>query len=769
MSFSDTANAKKYASIAEAAAAQAKLSADNLKNAPEYAEQAAASAVAAASSAEVAVSAQSVVNDLSISASDSATSAAASAASAGDAAAAAISRSLRVPDGEQISEFPAAVDRAMSVSVFDGNGSPEVRPVSEFATLDSNGKIPVSIIPAIALTEPFVVASQAEMLALPAQTGDIAKRTDLGYSFCLAASPASTLSNWVQLTDDVLAQLGQSSGAASVGALDDVGSPSTVQALLTQKANKVDLSGAGGSQLIGNGKDTVNSFLYHTPEEFITGGDSNAAFSSSLTASFTDGKPTWIKGSKNLSVAQSIPEGVTLENDGVINTSATSGAFSVSSRSKISGGVINVTAPGIAVKTGSGTVVDARVKDIVATGAVTSSTSAASAVQSASTRDFRLNDAKISGFTTGVELTLTSRAVINGVNVSGAYFHSALGAGGYGVLLQGATDSIINNLQFVSGNTSTADGYTGRHGVYQSVTGGVGGTNTILNNYIGNYRDKTAEPAAGLNIRMNVRGIYSNIILDGTYVSGNTDTGSLSSNIFSQGIIRARKFTNGVNTYGYSWGSTQSGNVASACMLLNSIISVQNESGIESTGCYAHEINGNRHLISNVLIDVPPASTPIIVRSGVFNASICNVIDMQSAGTAPFVIFEGGTNVSFKNNKTARPLFSGLSNVTDLTVDFPRTASVSIASNVVTSTDSNSLISGITTGSTNIVVNFNTHVTQAAVNSAIASIGKTSSPNIPIITSRGSKSLVIEFYALNGGAIVNPQTTAINFSLTINT
>ncbi|MEP8639591.1 hypothetical protein [Enterobacter kobei] len=769
MSFSDTANAKKYASIAEIAAAQAKLSADKLNNAPDYAEQAAASALAAAASAEVAVSAQSVVNELAISASESATSAAASAASAGDAAAAAISRSLRVPDGELIPEFPAASERNQTVSVFDASGNPDVRPVSDFATLDSTGKLPVSIIPSIALTEPFVVSSEAEMLALDAQPGDIAKRTDLGYSFCLAESPASTLSNWVQLTDDVLAQLGQSSGASAVGALSDTGSPSTVQTLLTQKANKTDLAGAGGSQLVGNGKDTVNNFLYHTPDEFLTAGDMNAAFSSSLAASLSDGKPTWVKGSKTLSVAQSIPEAVTIDNDGVINSSASAGALSVSSSSRISGGVINVTVPGIAVKTGTGTVIDARVNDIVATGSVTSSTSAASAIQSAGTRDFRLNNAKLSGFSTGVELTLTSRAVINGVNVSSSYFHSALGAGGYGVLLQGATDSIINNLQFVAGNTSTADGYTGRHGVYQSVTGGVGGTNTILNNYIGNYRDKTSEPAGGINIRMNVRGIYSNVILDGSYVSGNTDTGSLSSNIFSQGIIRAKKFTNGVNTYGYSWGATQSGNTASSCMLLNSIISVQNEPGIESTGCYAHEINGNRHLISNILIDVPPASTPIIVRSGVFNASICNVIDVQSSGTAPFVVFEGGTNISFINNKTARPLFSGLNNVTDLTVDFPRVATVSITSNVVSTTDSNSLISGVTTGSTNIVVNFNSHVTQAAVNSAIAGIGKTTSPNMPIITSRGAKSLVIEFYALGTGTLVNPQSTAINFTLTLTT
>jgi hypothetical protein len=72
MSISDTANARKYASIAEVAAAQAKLSADKLDNAPDYAAQAAASA-RRLHHLRVAVSAESVVNSLAISASESAT------------------------------------------------------------------------------------------------------------------------------------------------------------------------------------------------------------------------------------------------------------------------------------------------------------------------------------------------------------------------------------------------------------------------------------------------------------------------------------------------------------------------------------------------------------------------------------------------------------------------------------------------------------------------------------------------------------------------
>ena len=67
------------------------------------------------------------------------------------------------------------------------------------ASLDSDGKVPSSELPAIAITETFVVASEAAMLALTAQVGDVAIRTDVNLNFILATAPASTLANWKQL------------------------------------------------------------------------------------------------------------------------------------------------------------------------------------------------------------------------------------------------------------------------------------------------------------------------------------------------------------------------------------------------------------------------------------------------------------------------------------------------------------------------------------------------------------------------------------------
>lgn len=60
--------------------------------------------------------------------------------------------------------------------------------------------------PDLTITDTFVVNTQAAMLALSAQKGDVAVRTDLNKTFILTASPATTLGNWQELltpTDSV--------------------------------------------------------------------------------------------------------------------------------------------------------------------------------------------------------------------------------------------------------------------------------------------------------------------------------------------------------------------------------------------------------------------------------------------------------------------------------------------------------------------------------------------------------------------------------------
>jgi hypothetical protein len=78
------------------------------------------------------------------------------------------------------------------VSVFKGvpNG---------IAGLNDFGKIPAEYIPAIAISETFVVNSLEAMLDLPAEIGDVVVRADLNKTFILAEATAGTFSNWVEL------------------------------------------------------------------------------------------------------------------------------------------------------------------------------------------------------------------------------------------------------------------------------------------------------------------------------------------------------------------------------------------------------------------------------------------------------------------------------------------------------------------------------------------------------------------------------------------
>ena len=64
------------------------------------------------------------------------------------------------------------------------------------AQLDASGKIPVSALPDLAISDTFVVASQAEMLALVAQRGDIAIRSDINDDFILRGNDPTVLANW---------------------------------------------------------------------------------------------------------------------------------------------------------------------------------------------------------------------------------------------------------------------------------------------------------------------------------------------------------------------------------------------------------------------------------------------------------------------------------------------------------------------------------------------------------------------------------------------
>lgn len=68
-----------------------------------------------------------------------------------------------------------------------------------YPPLDANGLLPSTYLPPLAVTDTFVATSEAQMLALTAQRGDLCVRVDVTETYVLAAEPASVLANWVEL------------------------------------------------------------------------------------------------------------------------------------------------------------------------------------------------------------------------------------------------------------------------------------------------------------------------------------------------------------------------------------------------------------------------------------------------------------------------------------------------------------------------------------------------------------------------------------------
>ena len=111
---------------------------------------------------------------------------------------------------------------------------------SGIASLDSAGKVPTSQLPAVAIAQTYVVSSQAAMLALPSDVGEIAIRTDVSKSFILTASPASTLGNWQELlTSDAVTSVDGQTGNVSLASTYVNVTGDTMSGALAMGTNKI--------------------------------------------------------------------------------------------------------------------------------------------------------------------------------------------------------------------------------------------------------------------------------------------------------------------------------------------------------------------------------------------------------------------------------------------------------------------------------------------------------------------------------------------------
>lgn len=136
-------------------------------------------------------------------------------------------------------------------SVALGNHTHDYIPTSEkgaangVATLGADSKVPASQLPAIAITDVHVVASQAAQLALVAEEGDVAIRTDLDKTFIHNGGSSGTMADWTELAtaNDSMTFTGDVSGSGSSAVTLTIGA---------DKVNNTKLSNMPANTIKGN-------------------------------------------------------------------------------------------------------------------------------------------------------------------------------------------------------------------------------------------------------------------------------------------------------------------------------------------------------------------------------------------------------------------------------------------------------------------------------------------------------------------------------------
>lgn len=547
----------------------------------------------------------------------------------------------------------------------------------------------------------------------------------------------------------------ESNGGIAVGAWLSVG----------DGALRTTLMSSGGAKIISNGNDTLNNYLPHTPEEFLVK-DMDLALASSLSATASDGRKTIVAGDRTLKNTVTIPQKGYLNVSGTLQSmqSGNLPAIAMESNSVLDGAKILTPNRALAIRVDGKNNVE--ISDVKAKGTfVTNDENFAYGVDILNSTDVYVKGVQAEGYTGGLSFSESKRVMADGLNFSGMKFHPSLGAGDYGVLYGNNKNGIISRLFY----KASADGY-GRHGFYMA--GHDGSLNTVLNGAVFDYSEQPAgiQPPGAINIRKNDRAIYANIVIDGTGITGITENGYISTQILNGIVVNQVKRGSAI-AYGINLGESNGALRVRNCIFSAYIVTIALADGVTDPLCYGVVVSGTDNKY-NGYTRIPYLGYPYLVQNGAADCLIEGCLDTaDSAGGQSFILFAGSASrITIKGCSTRRPWFrsGNLNSVTDLTVDFPRSASCSINSGTATYADSYELVSGTTVGNSNIVVSFKGHVTQAAVDNAVASFFKSNTLVQPVITSRANKSLVIEFYSLTNGALVNPSTTAVGFTLTIN-
>lgn len=183
--------------------------------------------------------------------------------------------------------------------------------------LNGSGQLPTSTIPPIALTTIQVVANQAARLALTAEPGDVAKQTDNGLSYMLAATPASTDSNWIAIGDTTIDAADIVSGVIATARLGTGTANNTTYLRGDGSWQTVATGGVPRVAVTGTTQQMANNTIYHVNNA------SRTTLTLPTTAAVGDRIEVWGVGAGGWVIAQNTSQQVRWLN--LVTTAGASG------------------------------------------------------------------------------------------------------------------------------------------------------------------------------------------------------------------------------------------------------------------------------------------------------------------------------------------------------------------------------------------------------------------------------------------------------------
>ncbi|MES3569986.1 hypothetical protein QDR03_05075 [Enterobacter hormaechei] len=409
--------------------------------------------------------------------------------------------------------------------------------------------------------------------------------------------------------------------------------------------------------------------------------------------------------------------------------------------------------------------------DLNLTGTVTPEGSPGYSVLVRETQDNVISNMHSSGFTGGVEANQTKWLQVRGIRVTDSVYHPSRTAGGYAVVTGNAENTLIDGVMF-----DASSGNDGRHMIYISrydrTDGGYDGSkNTIATNMIAQYQGKDDRNFPAINFRKSDKSIVSNFIVDGANggVASNVQNGNILTQLVGNGIVNVLKYVDGTTVYGVGQ-QTVDAYTHIGFLYHDLMVEVKpkvQDGTLNYQDCVAFNIVGQHGLVTDCVTNVARSGRPFYIGAGATNVTIDGVVDYISdngTGTiTPMFTFNGAcSNISIKNIRTSRPMFSGLSNVTDMTVDWVRRATITITSgSAVVSNDTYSIVSSVNAGASAITIVLASHVTQESTITARL-IPRTA--NQLIISTTSNKTLGVAAYTVTGTA-VTPSISSLTFDV----